>query len=240
VIQHLYGADPTTRAGNTTYGFNATAGINPVYDFGQNAHPVLCIYDAGGIDTLDFSGFTDKTLIDLREGNFSDTASMTRNVSIAFGTVIENAVGGQAADRIVGNDVANVLKGGKGGDRLDGGLGKDKLQGGAGRDKFVFSVTPGAADADKIVGFVAADDTILLERSLFRGIGKTDGVALKDSRFHASKSGQAHDHSDRITYDTTDGKLYWDRDGSGTAHDRELFATLKGHPSVDAADFLIV
>jgi serralysin len=237
-IQSLYGANTTTRTGDTIYGFHSTAG--GFYDFASNPSPVVCIYDAGGIDTLDFSGFTDKTLIDLREGNFSDTASMTRNVSIAFGTVIENAVGGQAADRIVGNDVANALKGGKGGDRLDGGLGKDKLQGGAGRDKFVFSVTPGAADADKIVGFVAADDTILLERSLFRGIGKTDGIALKDSRFHASKSGQAHDHSDRITYDTTDGKLYWDRDGSGTAHDRELFATLKGHPSVDAADFLIV
>lgn len=104
----------------------------------------------------------------------------------------------------------------------------------------MFSASPGKQNADRIDGFRAADDSILLERTLFTGIAKADGTALKGGQFHASKSGKAHDKSDRILYDTTDGKLYWDRDGSRSGHDRELFATLKGHPGIDATDFLIV
>jgi serralysin len=41
-IQAMYGAETTTRTGNTTYGFNATADVW-LYDFTQNRHPVLAI-----------------------------------------------------------------------------------------------------------------------------------------------------------------------------------------------------
>ena len=58
VIQAAYGADTTTRATDTVYGFNSTAG-NGVYDFTQNALPHLSIYDAGGAhDKIDLSGYT--------------------------------------------------------------------------------------------------------------------------------------------------------------------------------------
>ena len=56
-IQSIYGADTTTRTGDTTYGFNSNAG-KEIFDFSQNNTPVLSIYDAGGIDTLDLSGFS--------------------------------------------------------------------------------------------------------------------------------------------------------------------------------------
>ena len=69
-IQSKYGADPTTRVGDTTYGFNSNAG-NGVYDFGQNPYPHLAIYDAGGIDTIDLSGFNISQFIDLHAGAFS-------------------------------------------------------------------------------------------------------------------------------------------------------------------------
>jgi serralysin len=255
-IQQLYGANPTTRTGNTVYGFNSNAG--GFYDFADNDYPIVCIYDAGGTDTLDFSGFTKATRLDLREGEFSNTPLLTKNVSIAFGTVIENAFGGSANDTIVGNSARNELRGGggndkldggtardtfsggKGNDRLEGGLGKDVLEGGAGRDKFVFRVKAGATDADRIDGFSAADDVIHLERTLFKAIASTDGAELEDGQFHAGRSGKAHDRSDRILYDTTDGKLYWDRDGNRSHYDPQHFATLKGHPAIGAGDFLIV
>ena len=51
-IQRIYGADPTTRTGNTVYGFNATAG-RAEFDFTQNTRPIVAIYDAGGNDTID-------------------------------------------------------------------------------------------------------------------------------------------------------------------------------------------
>jgi serralysin len=69
-IQSKYGADPTTRAGNTIYGFNSNAG-NEVYDFNKNPYPYLAVYDAGGVDTLDLSGFTVSQFVDLRPGSFS-------------------------------------------------------------------------------------------------------------------------------------------------------------------------
>lgn len=69
-IQAKYGADLTTRADDTTYGFNSNAG-NGVYDFGQNPYPYLAIYDAGGEDTIDLSGFDIPQFIDLHPGAFS-------------------------------------------------------------------------------------------------------------------------------------------------------------------------
>jgi serralysin len=52
-IQSKYGADPTTRAGNTNYFANSNAD-NRVYDLSANPFPYLAVYDAGGIDTFDF------------------------------------------------------------------------------------------------------------------------------------------------------------------------------------------
>jgi hypothetical protein len=57
-VQLIYGA-PSTRAGNTIYGFNSNAGS--IYDFTQYAGlgtPALTIYDSGGTDTLDCSGYS--------------------------------------------------------------------------------------------------------------------------------------------------------------------------------------
>ena len=70
-IQTKYGADMTTRATDTTYGFNSTAGKD-VYDFNKNPYPMLSVYDAGGNhDLLDLSGFTVGQFVDLHPGSFS-------------------------------------------------------------------------------------------------------------------------------------------------------------------------
>ena len=114
-LQYLYGANMTTRTGNTVYGFNATAD-REVFDLSLHPNSVFTIWDAGGRDTLDLSGFALPMRIDLHQGAFSDTGEMTGNISIAFGAVIEDAVGGAANDRITANEVQNRLAGGGGGD----------------------------------------------------------------------------------------------------------------------------
>lgn len=70
VIQDKYGADMSTRTGDTVYGFNSTADRD-VFDFSLNAWPNVSIWDAGGEDTLDFSGFFGGTVINLNDGQFS-------------------------------------------------------------------------------------------------------------------------------------------------------------------------
>jgi serralysin len=207
-IQSKYGADLTTRAGDTVYGWNSTAG-NVIYDFSQNLFPYLSIYDAGGNDTIDMSGANASVFIDLAPGSFSSAAAdfpsadfinaraqaelgaagipggvptLTQtevdlteqffrdlyasllapetgvaglrtttkdNISIAYNTIIENAVGSNERDLLVGNDAPNLLSGLAGDDVLNGRAGADTLLGGEGADIFrLWNVEKGDTIAD--------------------------------------------------------------------------------------------
>lgn len=125
--QRLYGANTTTRIGDNTYGFNSNAGM-PWFSATSSSSPlVFCVWDAGGTDTFDFSGYTVAQVIDLRQGAFSNVGGMVGNVSIALGAVIENAIGGTGADTIRGNSGDNLIRGNGGADVIDGGLGSDTV-----------------------------------------------------------------------------------------------------------------
>ena len=149
-LQNIYGANMTTRTGDTVYGFGSNAGS--VYDFASNTTPALVIWDAGGNDTLNASGFTQSQTIDLNAGVFSSIGGLVSNVAIAVGAVVENAVGGTGNDTINGNAVANLLEGGSGNDSLSGGGGNDTLIGGAGRDGLQ------GGEGDDAIHWDAADD----------------------------------------------------------------------------------
>jgi len=122
-LQQIYGANMTTRSGNSVYGFNSNVG--GVYDFSSNTFPALCIWDGGGTDTLNCSGYSLSELINLNAGAFSNIGGGTANVSIALGVTIENATGGSGNDTIFGNAANNIFNGGGGTDTIDGGAGRD-------------------------------------------------------------------------------------------------------------------
>ena len=161
-LQFIYGPATTTRTGDTTYGFNSTAG--PVFDFSSyntaGTLPVaLTIYDSGGTDTLDCSGFSQDQTIILWAGTYSDIGGLHGNVGIwgvggATDTIIENAIGGSGYDKIYGNAAGNELSGGGGSDVLDGSGGEDQLYGESGEDTL-----NGGADDDKLYG---GDDNDIL------------------------------------------------------------------------------
>jgi hypothetical protein len=180
VVQQKYGADMTTRTGNTTYGFNATSDVwNEAMRFhaGEMA-TIFTIWDAGGNDTLNLSGYYTPSVIDLREGGYSSAGGygeyngslvgktptlnqinnnnsaagfgarssslfdiyfkgvdgvnegvswkevtgtsnmhlMEQNIGIAYGAIVENAIGGYGNDRINGNQANNHFTGGAGAD----------------------------------------------------------------------------------------------------------------------------
>lgn len=184
VIQAKYGADMTTRTGDTTYGFNSTADVtNAAMKFNPGEMlTIFTIWDAGGNDTLDLSGYYTNSIIDLRPGAYSSAGGfgaynpvyadvdpstlsqadylafvnannaavglasrtaaydlyfggrpganedvpwfdivggdtlMENNIGIAYGAIIENAIGGHGDDRINGNSANNRLTGGGGAD----------------------------------------------------------------------------------------------------------------------------
>ena len=116
---NLYGLSTTTRLGDTTYGFNNNSG-RTAFDSAINPNVAYTIFDSGGIDTLDYSGFGQNQLINLNAENFSNVGAGKGNVNIARGTVIENAIGGSGADTIVANSAANRMTGGGGNDTFRG------------------------------------------------------------------------------------------------------------------------
>ena len=149
-LQQLYGVNAGFNAGNTTYGFNATVG--GAYDFTVNTDPLMCIWDGSGVDTLDFSGFSNRQLIDLTAGHFSNVGGFAGNLSIAVGAAIENAVGGTGRDEIDGNSLRNRLSGGAGSDTIAGLGGRDVIAGGAAAD-----ILAGGRGADRLNGGAGSD-----------------------------------------------------------------------------------
>ena len=125
-MQSLYGLSTTTRTGNTTYGYNASADTaGGIFNASVYPKAAYTIFDSGGKDTLDFSGTAESQLINLNPETFSNVNGLTGNLSIARGTTIENAIGGNGADTIIGNGADNVLSGHLGNDTLSGGVGAD-------------------------------------------------------------------------------------------------------------------
>ncbi len=187
-VQQIYGANNSTRAGNTIYGYNSNAG--GIYDFNTNPIRAFTIWDGGGIDTIDASGSSVDAIIDLNEGRFSSINSAIANVAIALGVTIENAVGGSGNDTLTGNGAdnrlegrtgVNVLSGGAGNDTLVGGLGVDTMSGGTGTDDIVLYETSAAGvnvdlQAGTVSGGDAAGDTI-------SGIESASGSNQNDQLF---------------------------------------------------------
>ena len=132
-LQHLYGADFTTNAGDTTYSWNPATGATSV-DGAVAIAPAgnrvfLTLWDGGGTDTYDLSAYATDLAIDLRPGE-SSTFSAAQLADLGGGpnggdargnlfnalqyqgdtrSLIENASGGSGDDLIRGNGAKNQL-----------------------------------------------------------------------------------------------------------------------------------
>ena len=134
-----------------------------------------------------------------------------------------------------GNDLANIIRGGAGDDTLDGGIGKDKLNGGDGADAFVFSSPLLVGSFDTIADFAAGTDTIVLSSAIFTAAGSAGTLA--EVAFFAGA--QAHDADDRIIYDSANGSLMYDADGTGVQAAVKFAKVATGLP-LTASDFTVV
>jgi serralysin len=201
-VDQIYGA-AATRTGNTVYGFHDTAGS--IFDFtAYSQAPALTIYDSGGNDTLDCSGYSAAQTIDLHPGSFSSVGGLVHNIGIATTTIIENAIGGSGSDTLIANDLGCTLTGGGGNDILIGGAGIDVMTGGGGADTFVFAAGGSSAASGKqdlITDFTSGVDHIDLSGidaiaasssyDLFRFMGTSafDGTAGELDYFYNSSLG---------------------------------------------------
>jgi serralysin len=160
-----YGANLATRTGDTVYGFNANADEPWLAASGPTSKLVFAVWDAGGRDTFDFSGYGQNQLIDLHAGDFSNVGGLVGNVAIAQGVTIENAIGGSGADKIFGNDAGNQIFGHAGADTIMGGAGANYLRGDDGADSIQggtgFNDINGNVGDDTVEGHSAVGDWLV-------------------------------------------------------------------------------
>jgi cyclophilin family peptidyl-prolyl cis-trans isomerase/Ca2+-binding RTX toxin-like protein len=126
-LQYLYGPSPTSRTTNDTYTVS-----NAATNF---------VWDGAGTDLLDASALNQPVTLYLTPGYWgyvgaapATTITAPGQVTVNFGSSIENLKGGSQSDHLYGTASANRIEGGAGDDVLQGWDGSDTLVGGLGND----------------------------------------------------------------------------------------------------------
>ena len=102
---------------------------------GLFGHPTTLSDSDGGTDTINAAAVTLPSLINLSAG-FTSMIDGTP-LTIASGTAIEDAFGGDGDDTMIGSSGDNTLAGNRGDDNVQGGNGDDQIFGGGGKDRLV-------------------------------------------------------------------------------------------------------
>ena len=159
-LQYIYGPSTKARTSNDTYAISQGA---PNF-----------IWDGGGTDTLDASDLTQGATLYMTPGYWgyvgnarASTITSAGQVTVNFGTVLENLIGSAYADSLYGSEINNTITGGGGNDSIDGGRGIDIASfSGASKD---YKISSGASST-LVTGDATRDgtDTLLnVERVKF-------------------------------------------------------------------------
>jgi Ca2+-binding RTX toxin-like protein len=184
--------------------------------------------DAGG-DTL-YGGNQDDSL---SGGEGHDSLSGESGNDILSGELGDDWLsGGDGNDGLDAGDGDDRLEGGGGQDILAGGLGADRLSGGLDADVFV--IHSASSGVDEITDFASGDDKFRISAGGFGG-GLVAGGAVS---LVSGTNPTASAATGQFLYDSDDGRLLWDADGTGSGM-AVLVATLGNLPSLAASDFLV-
>jgi Ca2+-binding RTX toxin-like protein len=170
-------------------------------------------------------------------GQGADTVYASVSWTLTAGSDVETVQAlGTAPINLTGNANGNVVIGNNGNNRLNGGDGRDELTGLGGQDEYLFNTPLNAAtNVDRITDFSVADDTILLDQTIFSsslGLGN-----ISAGEFVIGTAAQ--DANDRIIYDSNTGALFYDNDGVG-GNAQVQFAELSRGLGLTNLDFLVV
>jgi Ca2+-binding RTX toxin-like protein len=186
-----------------------------------------------GRDTLSFDLMSVAATVNLDSGRASSGFNLVSydGIEVIILTFANDTVLGGTVDMEVrgrgGND---SIATGSGNSTLAGGTGNDILDGGTGADRYAFAES-GADNADTFTFNRAEGDTIALARTGFAAIGPT----LMADEFHIGAAATTAAH--RLIRDEQ-GRLWYDRDGTGSA-DMALVATVSGDAPT-FADLILV
>ena len=188
------------------------------------------LYGGAGNDVVE--GGNDDDLVSGGDGN-DQLSGQAGNDELSGEDGDDQLSGGDGDDILYGSDGDDMLAGGNGQDYLLGGLGLDVMTGGADFDIFDFQSS--SEGPDQITDFAGGGDLIRIWESGFGG-----GLVAGDSISLVSGSDPvASGASGQFLYDTDDGSLYWDADGTGS-DSAVLIVTFTSVPALEASDFLVI
>ena len=168
-LQYIYGVNPDSRSGDDIYKYSASQ--------------ANFIWDGSGTDTIDASGSTQKVTIYLKPGYWgykgsakAEKITSSGQITVNFGTVIENLIGSRYDDKLVGNSADNSISGGSGDDVLYGGDGDDKFDresksgddtfyGGNGNDQYYFTTSYDGGSDTIIEEIGEGNDTVHVDNT---------------------------------------------------------------------------
>jgi hypothetical protein len=189
----------TFRAGSGTDRFIG----GPEADFIDPGGGPDFVSGGGGVDTVNYANRVTPVNVALdgraTSGNELDGPPGARDT---LGTDIENAIGGNASDRLIGNALANTLSGFKGRDVLVGLGGSDRLSGRQLGTEFAV----GRAEANRLYGGKGRDFLLggATGEQLFGGPG-IDRIDAKDKLHEKTiDCGPGNDRRERATRDGGD------------------------------------
>jgi Ca2+-binding RTX toxin-like protein len=215
------------------------------------------LYGGAGRNSAGYGNAGAGVVVDLDDG--------TLNSGDADGDVfsgISGIIGSNFDDVLRGSGGSNAISGGTGNDLIDGRAGSDTLSGGAGDD----SIFAGAAN-DRLAGDAGHDrlasgsgydtltggdgvDIFVFDRADTGSDTITDfrgdqielvgfGVAsMAEVSFVSGPSPTAVGTMPTLLYNSDNGTLCWDADGTGRGVAAIKIAVLSGHPTLTASDFL--
>ncbi|NDH50904.1 MAG: hypothetical protein EBY24_02755 [Betaproteobacteria bacterium] len=158
-LQYLYGTSPTSRVDDDTYALSPTT---PNF-----------IWDGAGTDTLSASGLSQSATLYLEPGYWgyigakASQITSAGQVTVNFGTTIENLIGGSAADTLIGNSANNSMTGGGGNDTIDGASGTDVAVYASTRANFTLAKTNTGFSVTDTKGTAGVDTLSNIERIKF-------------------------------------------------------------------------
>ena len=211
-LQYLYGPSLTARTGDDVYKINALTS-----NF---------IWDGAGKDTLSAEGLTANATLYLDPGYWGFIGAKTQlitspgQVTVNFGTVIENLIGGSGDDHLYGNAVDNAITGGAGDDVIDGGAGVDLcIYRGLSSQYVVTRLSNGSFQVKDTVSSRDGSDVLTnVERVSF-----TDGEQNLSAFVQKSPPG-IYSHNDILLQNANDGACFvWGMNGLTYAAERTGF-----------------
>jgi Ca2+-binding RTX toxin-like protein len=127
-LQYIYGPSKKVRTGNDAYNISEST--------------TNMIWDGVGSDSINASSASKSATIYLTPGYWGYVGNSPANyitapgqITVNFGSVIENLTGSNYSDKLYGNEVGNLISGGSGNDLIEGWDGNDTLNGGQGDDQ---------------------------------------------------------------------------------------------------------